>query len=241
MFDEDSRYALIGSVGACIVFVITFVACWLYAISHFGLFLGIGLGWIPSGFIAVFAALFVRFLWPLLLIVVALITIIVFVPQLINGNSKQMSSAGRGLTELYSRYAINGGEVYDNKTNLTWARCSVGQKWVEGNGCVGDAGDFTFDEARSQASGSWRVPTREELETLFRTLEVKYKGADPRPVTIDEAAFPNMDHFWYWSSTPANDPLAWYVSFGSLDGYHGYSGRGLRTETKAVRLVRSGH
>ena len=44
--------------------MITFVACWIYAIAKYGWFLGIGLGWFPSLVIARIAA----WLWPLTII-----------------------------------------------------------------------------------------------------------------------------------------------------------------------------
>jgi len=35
-----------------------------------------------------------------------------------------------------SRYVLNGDEVYDKKTDLTWERCSVGKKCDERVSCV---------------------------------------------------------------------------------------------------------
>ena len=66
-----------------------------------------------------------------------------------------------------SRYVIQGDTVYDKKTDLTWQRCSVGQRWAEGKGCVGVIKTFTFDDAQRQGNGMWRVPTKNELGTLI--------------------------------------------------------------------------
>src|SRR5262245_52017887 len=33
------------------------------------------------------------------------------------------------------RYKLRGGEVYDNSTDLTWARCPVGMNWQQDSGC----------------------------------------------------------------------------------------------------------
>lgn len=52
-----------GIVGY-LVGVVTFIGCWIYAIAAFGWFLGIGLGWLPSIFIALIAA----YVWPLILL-----------------------------------------------------------------------------------------------------------------------------------------------------------------------------
>jgi hypothetical protein len=49
-------------IGFWITAVITFIVCWIYAIGSWGFLLGVGLGWIPSLFIAVIAG----FIWPLL-------------------------------------------------------------------------------------------------------------------------------------------------------------------------------
>jgi hypothetical protein len=34
-------------------------------------------------------------------------------------------------------FSLKGGEAYDAKYNLTWQRCSVGQRQDEGAGCLG--------------------------------------------------------------------------------------------------------
>ena len=136
-----------------------------------------------------------------------------------------------------SRYVIQGDTVYDKKTDLTWQRCSVGQRWAEGKGCVGVIKTFTFDDAQRQGNGMWRVPTKNELGTL---IDQNRKAQGQRP-TIDAGAFPDMDlkKLVYWTST--SDPsdgvsLAWDVNFFVGDSkYYDY-----RSFTNAVRLVRTG-
>jgi hypothetical protein len=127
-----------------------------------------------------------------------------------------------------SRYVVRGGEVYDSQTKLTWARCSVGQEWKSDH-CVGSINSFTFASAQKQASGEWRVPTKDELVTLIDSDRKKF------PV-MDIVAFPDMDanHPWYWSSTPNGNYIAWYVDFS--DGYT--SGFVDGVNILAVRLVR---
>jgi hypothetical protein len=49
-------------VGGLITAALVFIACWAYAVLSWGFLLGVGLGWIPSLFIAVIAG----FIWPLL-------------------------------------------------------------------------------------------------------------------------------------------------------------------------------
>ena len=62
-------------IGFCITAIITFIACWIYAIAHYGFFLGLGLGWIPSLFIAVIAGL----IWPLIAVVLTIGIVIVVI------------------------------------------------------------------------------------------------------------------------------------------------------------------
>lgn len=55
-------------IGFNITAVITFIGCWIYAIASWGFLLGVGLGWIPSLFIAAIAG----FVWPLIALVLFL-------------------------------------------------------------------------------------------------------------------------------------------------------------------------
>jgi hypothetical protein len=43
-----------GIVGVILGFI-TFVACWIYSVQEWGFLLGVGLGWIPSFFVAIIA------------------------------------------------------------------------------------------------------------------------------------------------------------------------------------------
>jgi hypothetical protein len=130
-----------------------------------------------------------------------------------------------------ARYVIGNGEVYDKESNLTWQRCSVGQNWKDGTGCVGVIKEVTWDEAMGQANGSWRVPSKDELTSL-----VSPSCKNP---AIDDTAFPNMatDKLWYWTSTPIGVSHAWIVYFNDGAAYDGYRGH---AATYSVRLVRSG-
>jgi len=127
------------------------------------------------------------------------------------------------------RYVISGGTVYDKKSNLTWQRCSVGQRWVEGVGCEGVVRNMVWTEAMEQADGDWRVPTTDELLTL----------ASPscKKPAINEEAFPNMDpsKSWYWTGTAEGSSYAWFVVFDDAS-----SSSSFRTYEFAVRLVKDG-
>lgn len=133
------------------------------------------------------------------------------------------------LSKINSRYVIKGGEVYDTKTNLTWQRCSVGLHWTERSGCKGSAKkEFTFNEAQYQATKAWRIPNKEELESL---IVEKSKGAQ-----IDLDAFPDMiEGLWYWTCQPLTLKLGWDVHFDDGEAYEAY-----RSDERMLRLVRSG-
>jgi hypothetical protein len=128
-----------------------------------------------------------------------------------------------------TRYDIRSDVVYDKKTDLTWQRCSVGQHWKEGAGCVGVIKQMSWDEAKAQAQGSWRLPSKDELTTLL--------APNCNKPAVNEQAFPDMelDKLWYWTSSENGAFLAWLVNFadGNTNSYD-------RTDTGAVRLVRDG-
>ena len=132
-----------------------------------------------------------------------------------------------------SRFLIQGDTVYDRKTNLTWQRCSVGQRWVEGTGCVGVINTFTFDVAKQQGDGNWHMPPKGKLATL---IDRNRKANKQKPM-IDELAFPDMDpaNLVYWSSTPHGAADAWFVSFERGYIYYDY-----RSTPRSVRLMRRG-
>lgn len=70
----------------------------------------------------------------------------------------------------------NSAIWYDKERNLTWMRCSIGQKWT-GNMCTGNLINFTWQGALSFAASlnkdggfagyrDWRVPTIKELSGI---------------------------------------------------------------------------
>ena len=49
-------------LGFCITSLVVFLGCWVYCIAEYGFLLGVGLGWLPSGIVAMIAGA----IWPLL-------------------------------------------------------------------------------------------------------------------------------------------------------------------------------
>ncbi|MBE4591013.1 hypothetical protein BOO24_01395 [Vibrio navarrensis] len=141
--------------------------------------------------------------------------------QLMTAESKQNSAS----------YAINpNGTVYDKGANLTWMRCSIGQKW-DGTTCVGKPTLLTWEEAMQQAKDGWQLPTAEQLDSLVYCSGDKPRSSarpDGRYLlasngrcegyflkpTVDQLIFPTQNYS-YWSSTVYSNAsgAAWNVSF----------------------------
>lgn len=65
IFGDNDSDTSIYQVGFFITGIIAFFACWIYAFVSWGLLLGLGLGWIPS----IFVAIIVGAIWPLIALV----------------------------------------------------------------------------------------------------------------------------------------------------------------------------
>lgn len=140
---------------------------------------------------------------------------------------------------MAGRYRDNDeGTVTDVQTGLQWMRFSLGQEW-KGGTCTGEARKYTWQDALDAAETlnrqggyagyrDWRVPTKEELQTL---ISGRWSPA------IDRSAFPNTPIGWYWSSSayayaPNN---AWGVNFDD-----GHVSAFREVSYSYVRLVRGG-
>ncbi len=135
-----------------------------------------------------------------------------------------------------TRFNVNEGEVFDEKTQLTWSRCSVGVTWKQGVGCVGSPKLMSLDEAKHFAKklgNGWRVPTIDELCSILEPRRGKN--------AINQKVFPDIRDLGegeapYWSITKVEDvpTLVYYADFmrGRVDGHS-------KGFALAVRLVRS--
>lgn len=136
-------------------------------------------------------------------------------------------------TQQKERYVVQGDTVYDKKTDLTWQRCSIGQRWKDGIGCVGIVTRMAFGTAKSQESGGWRLPNIRELQSLVM-------AGCPDGAKINTEIFPDIDFHnarWYWSSSASSSDGSWVWGVGFGSGGSDYYGR---DDGCAVRLVRGG-
>ncbi len=123
-----------------------------------------------------------------------------------------------------SRYDIQGAQVFDKETKLTWQRCAMGQKWQDGAGCVGTPQQISWAQAK-KLDGAWRLPTKDELQTLVSRACLR---------NVNTEAFPgfSLQYPEVWSSTQDTPGQTWIVNMTS-----GAEFNALQTSTNGVLLV----
>lgn len=123
------------------------------------------------------------------------------------------------------RYTVSADTVKDNRTGLVWQR-------------IVDEGLYTQSAAATYCQnlalpGSWRLPTKEELESLVDDTQ--------RPA-IDLNAFPNTlsqaddgQRPIYWTSSPlvGQSGVAWYIDFAL--GESSYTSTTTKYRVRCVR------
>ena len=160
-------------------------------------------------------------------------------------------------TLIADRYRDNGnGTVTDVNTGLQWMRCSLGQTWGSRT-CNGKAEAYPWQVALDAADAlnrqggyadhqDWRVPTKEELQTLVYCSSGQPKAwndtghlcrSDYERPTLYQSVFPNTPVELYWSSSvyAFNPDGAWLVYF-----YDGYVNIATKGDDHHARLVRGG-
>jgi hypothetical protein len=137
-----------------------------------------------------------------------------------------------------TRFVDQGATVLDTKTNLIWEKKSVGFPsdvdyaftWCEATGCAGSAESWIDGFRNTARNGSWRIPTRAELQSIVQ-------GPCPRSSFSPciDPVFGGTAEARYWSSEESSDASAYSVSFTNGQ---------VITESKSarnrVRAVRSG-
>ena len=125
--------------------------------------------------------------------------------------------------------------VLDLKHDIYWLRCSVGQVW-QNNSCSGVAIKLTMEQvkqaiekANEQLGGSWRLPTREELESIV-CLECG-------KVKINDKFFPKTPYepFWTGEKNEWSKHFYWSVNFFTGHTFGRFPG----SIPNFVRLVRN--
>ena len=135
---------------------------------------------------------------------------------------------------IASEYIPRGYFVIDLKNKIEWMTCPVGMIWNKNN-CYGVAKKYELkflpdiiNIANKQLEGSWRLPTRKELESLV--------CKDCKIPKIDSKIFPRTEPVPYW--TGERNKFAkkhyWSVNFYTGNTY----GRFYPYQSLAVRLVR---
>ncbi len=152
----------------------------------------------------------------------------------------QTCPAGITKTNPTSSYTLNGdGTATDNKTGLTWMRCSLGQTWNAVNAtCDNAATTFTWKEALDTAESlvyanesDWRLPNIKELSSIVETA--CYEPA------INEDIFPaTVSSLFYWSSSPKASSFDGYIWFVTFNNGNDFSS--IATDGGYVRVVRGG-
>jgi hypothetical protein len=104
---------------------------------------------------------------------------------------------------LAKRFQVDGNEVYDRKTNLTWQRCDFGQSWDAANAwCSGVKKHATtdgLDEAARSGAPGWRLPTLDEISSLMEVAcRPQPKDVPPVFAEIERGAATG----YYLTSTP---------------------------------------
>lgn len=137
---------------------------------------------------------------------------------------------------------LKNGQWRDSNTGLIWSRCSLGQVW-DGSSCVGDAVEYTWDDAKSQAENAnyaerkdWRLPTIKELGTLIIKDKAGFSPSNNILFTPKSGVYG-----WFWSSSPRDEPdynegFAGTARFIDFD--KGVKDAVLRLQPCYVRLVR---
>ena len=133
-----------------------------------------------------------------------------------------------------SEYIPRGYFIIDLKNKIEWMTCPVGMVW-KGNTCIGEAKKFELKIipeiiklANKQLEGSWRLPTRNELESLI-CLKCK-------KVKINLKIFPKTppEPFWTKDKNFWQPKFNWIVNFLNGNTFGRYPGY----KPNYIRLVR---
>lgn len=149
----------------------------------------------------------------------------------IANNASTWSCVKDNLTGLVWEAKTNDGGVHDYDTTYAWYNTNTSNNGgFEGEKKTNNTQDFMATVNTQGLCGfkDWRLPTRQELETI-----VHY--GQTTEAMIDNGLFPNTQKGLYWTSVPvaSNPTSAWALSFLTAGDSQAYKGSSLY-----VRLVR---
>ena len=131
----------------------------------------------------------------------------------------------------------NDGGIRDKDYSYSWLRVINGEDTgvSDGGRCKGGVKCDTYSYVRAMNEqklcgySDWRLPTREEMETLVDYNTTK------KDATINKTYFPEAVPSWYWTGTQnsQHENFAWYVLFRN-----GIALNDLKERPKHIRLVR---
>ena len=135
-----------------------------------------------------------------------------------------------------SNFIDKGFYVVDLKNKIDWLKCTTGQQWSdEKNTCQGLAVKLDYKsineanrQLNEQIDGTWRLPTRKELESLV--------CKSCQGTKIDQELFPNTPAEPFWTSQKNwwSPKFYWSVNFFTGHSY----GRFVPEKELFVRFVR---
>jgi len=138
-----------------------------------------------------------------------------------------------------SRYVLNDdGTVTDKETEITWMRCSLGQKW-DGHTCTGKANRYNWQKAVAAVSevnkakyagvSTWRLPYVPELASI-----VERQCFNPR---VNLVVFPGTPSIAFWTGMERKGypDMAYKIDFGG-----GKATPSKKTYTGPIRLMHDG-
>ena len=135
---------------------------------------------------------------------------------------------------LASNYISRGYYVIDLKNKIEWMTCPVGMVWKE-NTCIGEAKKYELkfipkiiELANNQLEGNWRLPSRDELESLI--------CQECQKVKINLKIFPKTppEPFWTKDKNFWQPKFNWIVNFLNGNTFGRYPGY----KPNYIRLVR---
>lgn len=146
-----------------------------------------------------------------------------------------------GLQPKKPRFELAGQFVKDNRMGLVWP---VNGRLTKESFSWNDAFDYidVLNKERFAGSSAWRLPTKEEFQSLIEyARSLGYDGRGPETTIaagLRTAGFSHIREAEYWSSSTSlyNAADAWFVSMTN-----GSAGTGDKDLYLAVWPVRSGH